>query len=171
MKQWQASKRVFAYLLPKLQEITFVFKTTVHCNNRRDHSHCLTNIFIGSRNWVLCCGRKALNEISTAINSTTIQEASEKLPLRWDRRKKSRVDKKKKTKYIVKLHNVWLLTAGSHYSLGPILKWFYVSIFSRKTNVIQAYRSTYLSSSRAWFLILSNERKADIAQPRCHTGS
>lgn len=51
-----------------------------------------------------------LNEISIAIYSTTISESQAVIGGKW---KKPRIVKKKKTKCIVKLHNVWLLSVDS----------------------------------------------------------
>lgn len=89
---------------------------TTHCNNTGFILIVSQTFSLAAEtgSQALAAAQLLLNEISITINSTTIQDVSEKQPLGWDRQKNSKIDKKKKTKCIVKLHNVWLLSADSH---------------------------------------------------------
>lgn len=113
IQQWQASEKDIPSSYS--HEIAFIFKWP--------STAIIWGIILVSWTFSLAVdtGSHALavaemfyNEISITINSTAIQDVSEKQPLGWYRKKKSKLDKKKKTRCIVKPHNVWLLSADSH---------------------------------------------------------
>lgn len=113
IQQWQASEKDIPSSYS--HEMTFIFKwpSTVIISGIILVSWTFS-LAVDSGSHALAVSEMFCNEINITINSTTIQDVSEKQPLGWYRQTKSKLDKKKKTRHIVKSHHVWLLSAESH---------------------------------------------------------